>query len=543
MRSDRLFLGFLLAASALLAPLGAQDATLRILTTTDTHGHLMSQDTYSLQPANLGWAKLATLIRQERAGRADTLLVDCGDTIQGEPVNYVHSALRRDLPEPAVAIMNALGYSAMAVGNHEYNFGLGVLREAEKQAKFPFLSANTLDARTGKPAFAPVVKYKVGPLTVAIVGFTTPLVPSWEEPANYAGLRFEDIVATAKTVIPDLRRKDKVDVVLVAMHSGLGDVKGRIGDENAALRLAEEVPGIDAILTGHTHQPIQTQHKGVPILQAWCWGQALGELDLALRRDAKGHWSVESSSARLLKPDASTAADPEALALTQDLREATDRYLDTAATNLQVDVDGRFARIEDSAYVHLLQAVQRQATGAQLSAAACGNNRLFIPKGPTSIRQFYALMPYENAVARIRITGDQLRRYLEHAARAFNASWEPELFSKEMPGYDYDMVDGASYALDLGKPVGSRVVDLKVNGQPVRPDQSFTLALTSYRLRGGGGYIDAMGWKGDPEMVTAQGLRNLLFAYVLAHPSLGVAVPNGWHTIPYLDRERLLGSK
>src|SRR5690349_7057623 len=107
MRIGRLFLGFL----ALLAPLAAQDATLRILSTTDTHGHLMAQDTYSLQPANLGWAKLATLIRQEREGHADSLLIDCGDTIQGEPVNYVRSVLRRDLPEPAIAVMNALGYS------------------------------------------------------------------------------------------------------------------------------------------------------------------------------------------------------------------------------------------------------------------------------------------------------------------------------------------------------------------------------------------------------------------------------------------------
>ncbi len=536
MKLSRLFLGYLLC----LAPLSAQDMTLRVLTTTDTHGHLMAQDSYSLQPANLGWAKLATLIRQERAAMPDSLLIDCGDTIQGEPVNYVHSMVRRDLPEPAVAIMNALGYSAMAVGNHEYNFGLDVLREAEKQAKFPFLSANTLDARSGKPAFAPLVKYKVGGLTVAIVGFTTPWVPSWEEPKNYAGLRFEDIVATAKTVIPDLRRRDKVDLVIVAMHSGLGEVKGRIGDENAALRLAEEVPGIDAILTGHTHQPIQTQHKGVAILQAWCWGQALGELDLNLHKDAKGRWSVGSQSSRLIKPDAATAADPEVLALTQSLREATDRYLDTAATNLMTDIDGRWARIEDSALVHLVQTVQRQAAGAQLSATACGNSRLFIPKGPTSIRQFYALQPYENLVARIRISGDQLRRYLEHAAHAFNPSWEPELFNKEVPGYDYDMVDGVTYALDLGKPVGSRVVDLKFNGQPVRPEQSFTLAISSYRLRGGGGYTEAMGWRGEAEWISAQGLRNLLFAYVLAKPSLAIPVPTTWRTIPYIDRERLL---
>ncbi|HTL98743.1 MAG TPA: metallophosphoesterase, partial [Holophagaceae bacterium] len=243
-------LGWALTAQTPPSPDPGLDTTVRVLTTTDVHGHVMPQDTFTLKPENQGWAKLATLIRQAREGRTNTLLVDCGDELQGEPLDYVRTVLHPDQPEPAIAIMNALGYAAMAVGNHEYNFGLANLRGAEKQAAFPFLSANTLDARTGRPAFKPYVIYKAGTLTIAIVGFTTPWIPNWEEPANYAGLRFEDIVATAKTIIPKLRAKEKADLVIVAMHSGLGKVDGRVGDENAALRLADEVPGIDAILTG-----------------------------------------------------------------------------------------------------------------------------------------------------------------------------------------------------------------------------------------------------------------------------------------------------
>ncbi|HET8716051.1 MAG TPA: metallophosphoesterase, partial [Holophagaceae bacterium] len=183
------------------APAPAPEASLRILTTTDVHGHVMPQDAFTLKPEDQGWAKLATLIRQARAGQDNTVLVDCGDELQGEPLDYVRSVLHPEMKEPAIAVMNALGYAAMAVGNHEYNFGLANLRGAERQAAFPFLSANTLDARTGRPAFKPYVLVKAGPLTVAIVGFTTPRIPDWEEPANYDGLRFEDIVATAKTVI------------------------------------------------------------------------------------------------------------------------------------------------------------------------------------------------------------------------------------------------------------------------------------------------------------------------------------------------------
>ncbi|HEU4950501.1 MAG TPA: bifunctional UDP-sugar hydrolase/5'-nucleotidase [Holophagaceae bacterium] len=520
-------------------PAPAQEASLRILTTTDVHGHVMPQDAYTLKPEDQGWAKLATLIRQARAGQENTLLVDCGDELQGEPLDYVRTVLHPEMKEPAVAVMNALGYTAMAVGNHEYNFGLANLRSAEKQAEFPFLSANTLDTRSGRPAFKPYVLVKAGPLTVAIVGFTTPRIPDWEEPANYDGLRFEDIVATAKTIIPQLKAKGRADLVIVAMHSGLGKVDGKVGDENAALRLAEEVPGIDAILTGHTHQPIATEHKGVPILQAWCWGKALGVLDLRLRK-AGDRWTVLTTSSQLVKPDASTPLDPEVLALTHDARAATDRYLDTLATNLLTDLDARWGRIEDTPVVQLVHTVMRQATGAQLAAAPCMNTGLFIPKGPTSVRQFYALEPYEDHVAVIDITGAQLKAYLEHAARYFDFSWTPRLFNPAVPGFDYDMVDGATYALDLGRPVGQRVVGLSVGGRPVAPDQVFTLALSTYRLRGGGGYMDAIGFSGGPRQVTALSLRNLILSYVLSHPDLSVAADNNWRTIPYLDRERVL---
>ena len=530
----RRWLGILL----ITVGLQAQDLHIQILGTTDMHGHLMAQDTYSLQPANQGWAKIATLIRRQRAETPNTLLVDCGDTIEGEPINYVHNVLRRDLPEPSIAIMNALGYAAMAVGNHEYDFGLDVLRGAEKEAKFPFLSANTVDAG-GRGAFPASALVTVAGVRVLLVGFTTPAIPRMEEPENYAGLRFRDIVDTAKALVPRLKAEEKADVVVALLHSGLGRVDGRDGDEDEALRLADQVPGIDAIFTGHTHQAIQTEHKGVPILQAQCYGRALAALDLDLRQE-EGHWRVRSARGRLLRPEGDTAVDPEALRLTADLRAATDRYLDTPATTLMTDLDARWCRMEDTPLAQLLHQVQRQATGAQLSAAACVSPGIFIPKGPTSVRQFYALLPFDNRVARIRITGAQLRLYLEHAATAYHFSWQPDLFNPAMPFYNVDSVDGVAYALDLGRPEGSRVVGLRYQGRPVAPDQVFTLALSTYRLRGGGGYMAAIGFKGQPDLVTKALQRNLLLEYVLARPSLSPAAAGNWRTIPYLDRERLL---
>ncbi|MDE3033067.1 MAG: bifunctional metallophosphatase/5'-nucleotidase [Acidobacteriota bacterium] len=525
----------------LLIALGlqAQDVHIQVLGTTDMHGHVMAEDTFSLQPANQGWAKVATLIRQLKAANPNTVLVDCGDTIQGEPINYIHNVLRPDLPEPSIAIMNALGYAAMAVGNHEYNFGLGVLRSAQKEATFPFLSANTVEAASGKPAFPTSTVVTVAGVRILLVGFTTPRIPHWEEPENYAGLRFLDIVDTARTLVPRLKAETRADVVIALVHSGLGAVDGHPGDENEALRLADQVPGLDAIFTGHTHEAIETTYKGIPILQASCFGRALAVVDLDMAR-VDGRWQVSGAKGHLVRPDDSTAVDPEVLTLTQALRAATTRYLDTPATNLLTDLDGRWGRMEDTPLAELLHTVQLKATGAQLSAVACADPHIFIPKGATSVRQFYALEPYENRVAMIRITGAQLKLYLEHAARAYHFSWQPDLFNPKVPFFDIDTVAGVDYALDLGKPVGHRVVGLAYQGKPVRPEDSFTLALSTYRLRGGGGYMEAIGFKGKPELVTDDLQRNLLLEYVLSHPSLSVAVVNNWRTIPYLDRERLL---
>jgi 2',3'-cyclic-nucleotide 2'-phosphodiesterase/3'-nucleotidase len=518
--------------------LSAQEARIQILGTTDMHGHVLAEDTFSLQPASQGWAKITTLIRRQQALNPHTILVDCGDTIQGEPINYVRNVLRRDLPEPSVAIMNALGYSAMAVGNHEYDFGMEVLREVEKQAKFPFLSANTVDGK-GRPGFQTHILVTMAGIRVALVGFTTPGVPAMAEPGHYAGLAFQDIVKTAKALVPQLRSRDRADVVIALLHSGLGAMNSPEGDENEALRLADQVPGLDAIFTGHTHSAVQMEHKGIPILQAQCFGRALAVVDLDLLH-VKGHWRVVASAGRLVKADDLTASDPEVLGLTADLRAATDRYLDTAATNLLVDLDSRWARMEDTPLMQLIHQVQRQATGAQLSAAASPGPKLFIPKGPTSVRQFYALSPYESRVAKIRITGDQLKRYLEHGARHYTRSWEPELYNRDVPFYNYDMVDGVTYALDLGKPIGSRVVNLGYQGQPVKPEQTFTLALTTYRLYGGGGYMAAIGFNGAPELITRASQRNLILESVLGRPTLNPPLTNGWRTIPYLDRERVL---
>ncbi len=530
--------GILLCA----AFLHAQEVRLQILGTTDVRGHVLPQDTFTLQPAPGGWGRLGSLIRTLRAANPNTILVDCGDGTQGEPINYVWSRLKPASPEPTMAVMNALGYNAMVVGHQEFDNGFKLLRTMEEQAQFPWLAANVFFTGTDKRAFTPYLKLEVGGVQVAILGLVTQALPSLVGRETTEGLSFQDPVQAARDLIPRLREHEKVDLVVVALHGGAGDAPCGTDLENQAACLADQVKGIDLILAGHTRQQVSIRRNGVPILQAGTGGQALGVAEVVLRR-ARSRWEVAACEARLATPGADLESDPAVLLATADLRAFTDTYLNTLATNLATDLDGRWCRMEDTPLAHLLHTVVRQATGAQITAVPAPASRLFIPKGPTSVRQFYALAPTEEPVARIRIDGRQLKAYLEQAARTFNFSHQPDLFMRGVAPDAFDTLDGCAYALDISRAPGSRVVKLAFQGQPVTDDQVFTLGLPARRLAGEGGYLEAMGWKGAPDLVTPSSLRNLLLAHVLARPSLAPGTSDNWRIIPALDRERVLAQQ
>ena len=517
--------------------LGAQEARIQVVMTADLRGHIMPQDSYTLQPANLGWAKLATLIRGLRAANPNTLAVDCGGATQGEPIDYVWSRLQRRLPEPAMAIMDSLGFNAMVVGEQELDPGLDQARTVEEQAQFPWLAANVVFP-DGRLAFTPYVKLDLGGVPVAVLGLAGVPPPG----AGADGLVYQDPVAVARTLVPLLRDKEKVDLVIVAIHGGpaKGDCAG--GDDNPVACLAQ-VPGIDLILAGRCRQPAATKVNGVPVLQAGVAGQALGVGEFLLNRNRRGRWEPVSCQLRVVQPGPDTRADPQVLDLTAPLRTAVDTYLNTFATTLGTDLDGRWARMEDTPAMHLLHTVARQASGAQITALPTPPSKLFIPKGQTSVRQFYALFPGDQRLARIRVTGRQLKAYLEQAARFYSFSHHPDLFNRSMDPEDFDTLDGCSYALDISRPVGSRVVELKFNGQPVKDDQTFTLGLPTHRLAGAGGYLEAMGWAGRAEYLTPEPFRNLLLDYVLSRPTLAPAATDNWRIIPALDRERVLAQE
>ena len=216
-----------------------------ILGTTDMHGRVFPIDYYTNKYDNVGIAKVATLIKEARQNDPDLLLVDSGDTIQGTPLEYIHNKKNNTPPDPMMLAMNALHYDSMAVGNHEYNFGLKVLEKARSEAKFPWLSANSYNKGSSTTHYTPYIVKEVQGVRVGVLGLTTPGIPNWENVPNYEGLEFHETISEARKWVPILREKEKVDVVVITMHMGIEeDLRtgtpnpAQVPNENAAIAIA-----------------------------------------------------------------------------------------------------------------------------------------------------------------------------------------------------------------------------------------------------------------------------------------------------------------
>ena len=270
---------------------------------------------YANRPSDRGsLAQISTLVEEIRSATDHPVMVlDSGDTLQGTPFEqFTH--VRWGEPSPTIDAMNRIGYQAMAIGNHEFNFGRQVLERAREQADFPFLSANILNEGTGKPAYQPYAVFEQGPIRVGVLGLITPNVPGWEKPENYRGLVFEPMDEAARRWVPVLREKENCDVVVVLAHTGFeqdpdsGEADGT-AHENFIWRLTA-VPGIDVLLTGHTHEDIPPRLvRGVFVAQPWARARMLTRIDLSLERDATG-WHITNRRGENI-PAKGVAADDE----------------------------------------------------------------------------------------------------------------------------------------------------------------------------------------------------------------------------------------
>lgn len=530
----------------------SETVTVTFLETSDLHGNLLPWDYLRDRPADVGLARIATRVAAVRKETPNVVLLDAGDTIEGTPLESLqahraqHAALlsSEGAPDadPMARAMSLMHYDAMAVGNHEFNFGLDVLRKAQEESSFPWLSANTRRTADGSPAFAEYLVKVVGGVRVGILGLTTPNIPNWEPEDNRQGLVWEDPVVTARRLVPILRDRERCDAVVVLIHSGLEvDVVTGLSDgtdsENRVAALAREIPGIDLILAGHTHRKLPlTRFSGVPVLQPGRWGEVLGRVDVTFARGGD-RWKVARTEGALLPTDGSLLVDPAVARIAAPFDRAARRWLDETVVEAEEAFPAERARLEDTALLDLINDAQLTATGADLSMTSLlpGGRYAGLPKGRVTVRDLYALYPYENQLVVVEIDGAQLRACLERAAEFFaSASLEEGKLllvpNPKMIPYNFDVVEGASYRIDPMAPVGRRVRDLAVKGRPVRPSERFTLAVNSYRAQGGGGYPAL---RNAPIVKTVPvGIRDLLIESLRAAGHVRPVVDHNWVIAP-----------
>lgn len=495
----------LLATVAMTASLHAWGQAERthvtVLSTTDVHGHVHPIDYFTGEPANQGLAKVATLIQRSRLIDPELILLDGGDTIQGSPYAYHMAVVEPTSPHPIMTAMNALRYDAMVPGNHEFNFGLEPLNSARRSARFPWIAANVCLEGTEDPANAPYIIKQVRGVRVGILGLTTPTIPAWENPEHYAGLSFTDPVKAAHRWVSELRRRSRVDVVIINMHMGLEEdiisgapIPGQLEGENAAVRIAREVPGVDLILMGHTHRDVPSiDINGVMLTQAGYAGQFLSRTIIMLERaEPTMPWKVIGKTATTHPVTDEVPADSRILEITSDSYDAAEAWLDEPVGELPGALSAARSRLEDTALMDLIHQVQLEAGEADVSLAASFNSATRLDAGDVTIRDIASLYIYENTLVTLEMTGAELKEALEYSARYFGparrgypaeASIDPSI-----PGYMFDMAEGIEYVIDLSYPQGERIRDIDFQGRPLRDNQTVRVVINNYRHNGGGGY-------------------------------------------------------
>ncbi|WP_427884694.1 bifunctional metallophosphatase/5'-nucleotidase [Kribbella sp. GL6] len=557
---------------------------LTVMGTTDLHGNVFNWDYFKNAEYDdsahndIGLAKISTLVSAVRDRLAEDphaprpLLLDAGDTIQGTPLAYYYAKIEPITgghTHPMAAAMNRIGYDAAALGNHEFNYGLDILRKFQRQLRFPLLGANAQDWTTGLPAFPPYVLKRVHvpgekPITVGILGLTNPGIAIWDKANVENKLKFGGIVELAQQWVPKVRAAG-ADIVIASVHSGM-DLSSSYGDalpypENASVLMAETVPGIDAVLVGHAHLEIperlvtnKTSGEQVVLSEPLKWGMRLSLFDLDLQK-VRGQWKVVARHSQVLNAN-TVAADPDVVALLEKDHDKVVQYVNSKVGTCTEAMSAATAPWEDTAALDFVNFVQADAVSKALAGtpqaslpvlaiAAPFNREAAIPAGDVSVRDVAGLYVFDNTLLAVTMTGAQVKDYLEFSAYYFKQVTGTGPFPSDQvtnaptstapngtPDYNYDIVGGLTkpltYTIDIAKAPGARITGLAYDGTPVAADQQFVVAVNNYRQSGGGNFPHV---KTAPVVYNRQvEIRQLMIDYVTA---TGTVDPKTFHTVDW----------
>ncbi|MCU0459398.1 MAG: 5'-nucleotidase C-terminal domain-containing protein [Bacteroidales bacterium] len=516
----------IMLAALLAFSCGRREGTIEIYATTDLHGMLLPFDNTEGERVDRSLANLASIV--ESKGNKNILLFDNGDILQGDPLAYYYNFIDTAGTHIIADILNYLGYDAASVGNHDIEAGHPVYDRIRREYNFPMLAANAVDVRTGEPYFEPYTVIEKKGLKVVVFGLITPSVPRWLPESLYEGIRFENMVSTARKWMPAMEAENP-DLVIGLFHSGMGDERESGDDENSTLSVAINVPGFDIIFCGHDHRQdvrevISNSGEKVLVLDGGSRAEVLMNVTVMIKRNEDGSLRPEMSG-RLIPMNTL----PESALFLERYREAADcvkEYTSEIIGRSTTTATTRDAFFGPSAFVDLIHQVQLGISGAQISLAAPLSFDQMIEEGDLRVRDMYRLYRFENFLYTVRMTGGEIDRHLEHAAgqwfQTMTRSTDLMLRYRlddtgaplivngtarlQNPSYNFDSALGIRYTVDVSKPRGAMVdITSLSDGTPFSYSAEYTVAVNSYRASGGGGHFPAAG-------ITAKELENRIIS-------------------------------
>ncbi len=551
-----------------LAPLSAkptQEIHLKWIHTSDIHGSLFQYDYLRKRNVSGGLSAIYAYTEEQRKKYGDRLIVtDGGDCLQGQPTAYYYNFIDTVSPHLVAEAMNMMNYDCGAIGNHDIETGHDVYDRWVSQCRFPMLGANIIDVKTGEPYLQPYHIINRAGVKIAVLGLLTPAIPNWLPEKMWSGLRFEEMVASARKWMKIIQKREHPDLVVGLFHSGYdGGIVTPEYHENATKMVAEQVPGFDLICYGHdhlfaTHYMKNREGGQVVVMGPTSQGKRIAEADITLILNKKGRVVEKRITANTPFIASSPHYPLSTLQQFEDhfeqQRQTLKTWVDQPIGTLAYTISERDAFFGSSEFIDLIHQMQLDLTGADVSFAAPLSFDSRLEKGPLRVSDMFALYKYENLLYTMRMTGREIKNFLEMSYGLWtNQMKGPDdhiLLLDTMPDngrrqglmnfpYNMDSAAGIRYVVDVSKPEGERVViQSMADGSPFDFDREYKVAVNSYRGNGGGELITRGAGIPHEELAnrlvncTEKDLRYYLMQRIIQQKVISPKRLDHWHFIP-----------